>query len=342
MTHTVLYNALDHLCPMHVAVLADGDIAHVGPTLAKLFGGVDVTGQQLFDVFEVLRPRNTNDMAGLAAHEGKKLHMCLRDAPDIQVKGVLGVSSGDGGVLLNLSFGIGVVDAVGQHKLTNADFAPTDLTVEMLYLVEAKSGAMNETRDLINRLQVAKIAAEEQAFTDTLTGLKNRRALDHVLGRLAVGGDAFALMQLDLDYFKAVNDTLGHAAGDFVLQKAAQIMVDETRSDDIVARVGGDEFVIVLQKMTDPKIIKRIADRIIARLENPIQFNDDICNISSSAGTAIARSGERVPLQNLMDDADVALYASKRNGRAQHTLYDETLRDDPQNLEPPTGRAEAS
>jgi len=76
---------------------------------------------------------------------------------------------------------------------------------------------MEASRTLNQRLQGAKIAAEEQAFTDTLTGLKNRRALNLVLARLSEAKVPFTVMQLDLDYFKAVNDTYGHAAGDHVL-----------------------------------------------------------------------------------------------------------------------------
>ncbi len=339
MISSTQYSVLNALCPMHVVMDSHGVILQVGPTLKKVAQETDLLGRKIFDAVEIRRPKGVTSVDGLCKYAGQKLHLVLRDKPTVQLKAVAGVNDENGHVVMNLSFGINVVDAVGVHNLTSADFAPTDLTVEMLYLVEAKTGAMNETRDLINRLQVAKVAAEEQAYTDTLTGLKNRRALDHILARLVLSGDAFALMQMDLDYFKAVNDTLGHAAGDHVLQKAAEIMVDETRSDDIVARVGGDEFVIVLKGMIDPVVVSRIADRIIARLEQPIPFNDDTCKISSSAGTALAKSGERLPVQTLMDDADVALYASKRNGRAQHTIYDPALRLDPSHLEPPAGRA---
>ena len=123
----------------------------------------------------------------------------------------------------------------------------------MLYLVEAKSAAMDESRALNSRLQGAKIAAEEQAFTDTLTGLKNRRALDHVMARLLAMGEVFSCMHVDLDYFKSINDTLGHAAGDHVLQVVAQVLVAETRAPDTIARVGGDEFVILVHDMDDAR-----------------------------------------------------------------------------------------
>ena len=133
----------------------------------------------------------------------------------------------------------------------------------MLYLIEAKSAAMTESRKLNTRLQGAKIAAEEQAYTDTLTGLKNRRAMDHVLSKFIDVGEKFGLMQVDLDFFKAVNDTMGHAAGDHVLLEVAKILVEETRNDDLVARVGGDEFVLLFHKLTDLEQLNDIANRII-------------------------------------------------------------------------------
>ncbi|MFC6759321.1 GGDEF domain-containing protein [Sulfitobacter porphyrae] len=161
-------------------------------------------------------------------------------------------------MIVNLSFGISIVDGVRDYALSNADFAATDLAIEMLYLIEAKTAAMDESRRLNLRLQGAKIAAEQEADTDALTGLGNRRALNNVLTRMVAGRVPFAVMQIDLDYFKSVNDTLGHAAGDHVLQTVAQIMVEETRNKDTVARVGGDEFTVVLVDVRDADILRRV------------------------------------------------------------------------------------
>jgi len=222
---------------------------------------------------------------------------------------------------MNLSFGISVIDAVQEYKLTSADFAATDLTIEMLYLVEAKSAAMEASRKLNLRLQGAKIAAEEQAYTDTLTGLKNRRAIEHVLGRSFDWGTPFALMQVDLDWFKTVNDTLGHAAGDHVLQTVAKVLVEETRDKDTVARIGGDEFLIMLPDTHDPEVIEAIAGRIIRCLTEPIPYQGDLCRISASIGTALFEPGQSVSVEEVVHMADVALYASKRAGRSQHSFF---------------------
>jgi diguanylate cyclase (GGDEF)-like protein len=196
----------------------------------------------------------------------------------------------------------------------------------MLYLVEAKTAAMEASRRLNLRLQGAKIAAEEQAFTDTLTGLKNRRALDTVLKRLVLGSACFGVMNIDLDFFKAVNDTLGHPAGDHVLQTVAQIMVSETRKTDMVARVGGDEFTIILPAVRNATLMRRVGRRIIDRLEEPIVFNGNDCRISASIGTVWIGEEDQTSMTDVLSNADLALYASKNAGRSCQTVYTPELR----------------
>ena len=170
------------------------------------------------------------------------------------------------------------------------------------------------------------IAAEEQAFTDALTGLRNRRAMDHILAQQIKRGGRFALMQIDLDYFKAVNDTMGHAAGDFVLHRVAQFMVEETRECDTVARVGADEFTLILPDIPNEETLAKVGQRIIDRVEHPIPFEEQSCKISASIGTVWVHPGDWRTADQLLSDADVALYASKHAGRACHTFYKPALR----------------
>lgn len=311
--------AHDVLCPMHMRLDAGGTLRHAGPTLAKLFPGRDLAGQGLFELFEVARPREAGSMAALLNAPGGKLRLHPRVPRGIALKGV--IVPWDGGALVNLSFGISVIEAVRAYDLTNTDFAATDMTIEMLYLVEAKSAAMEASRKLNQRLEGAMIAAEEQAVTDTLTGLKNRRALDHIAGRLVERGRDFAVMVVDLDYFKAVNDTLGHAAGDHVLRQVARILVDATREGDTAARVGGDEFVLVFPGLSDRARLAAIARRLIARLSSPIPFEGRTCRISASIGIARSAAYEQPDAARMLADADAALYDSKREGRGRHAFH---------------------
>jgi len=310
------------MAPMFVMINADGQIERVGPTLQKLRPDQDWTGQPFLEIFDLRRPRSIRNMTDLLGSSGVKLHMQFRDEPRTGLKGVLAPLPMGRGAFVNLSFGISVLDAVRDYDLTSADFSATDLTIEMLYLVEAKSAAMEASRQLNLRLQGAKIAAEEQAFTDTLTGLKNRRAMDHILGRMISTGRDFSLMQVDLDFFKAVNDTLGHAAGDAVLQKVASIMVDCTRNADTVARVGGDEFVLIIDGLVDHTQLENIANRLIAQLEEPIPFGGQMCQISASIGTVLSPASVNIDAAQLLNEADMALYAAKRAGRACHYFYE--------------------
>lgn len=314
-------DALDRLMPMHLTVDTEGRILRVGPTLQKLRLGMKLEGMPLFQLFDLRRPRSLGRIADLTRTDGGRLSLSFRTGVRGNFKGVaVDLPCGEG-MLINLSFGISVVDAVQAYDLTLGDFAGTDLAAEMLYLVEAKSAALQESRNLNLRLQGAKVAAEEQAVTDTLTGLKNRRAMDHVLARLVADGTPFGLMHLDLDYFKEVNDSYGHAAGDEVLQNVARVLVSETRAHDTVARVGGDEFVMVFRNLVDLQKLGNIAMRIIMRLEEPVAYNEVYCRISGSIGltTSIARG--RADVARILKDADIALYASKDAGRGRFTVF---------------------
>ena len=313
--------AIDRLMPMHICLSPCGNIISAGSTLAKLFPGKVLVEQSLFDLFEIRRPGRIFDMQSMIAHAGQRLYLAPFDSHLPAMRGIALPHAKGGGLLINLSFGIGVIDAVRHHALTDADFAPTDLTVELMYLVEAKSAVMDELRNLNLRLQGAKTEAEEQAMTDTLTGLRNRRALDQDLATLTRQAMPFSLMHIDLDYFKAVNDRLGHAAGDHVLREVAKVLSAETRIGDTVARVGGDEFVVVLPTLADAALLHEIARRIIAALSLPMDFDGQTCRIAASIGMTLSTLYAIVDPKQMVGDADRALYVSKRAGRAQATLY---------------------
>ncbi|MFU8865156.1 MAG: diguanylate cyclase domain-containing protein [Rhodobacterales bacterium] len=314
-----LVPVLDRLCPMHLVVAQDGTLVHVGPTLARLRGQHSLVGQGFFDLFEITRPRNIGSLAQVFDSAGSVLRLHFRAAPRTAFKGQLVPCMG--GAVVNLSFGISILDAVRDYALSSADFAATDMTVEMLYLIEAKSAAMEESRKLNLRLRGAMVAAEEQALTDTLTGLANRRALDLRLAGLRRAPGGFALMHLDLDKFKAVNDTLGHAAGDHVLRHVAQVLIEELRSGDMVARIGGDEFLLVLPGLQDRGQLEGIARRIITRLAAPVACRGATCRIGCSIGTVLSGSYATFDPARMIADSDTALYAAKRDGRACHRFF---------------------
>ncbi|MGY6410547.1 MAG: diguanylate cyclase domain-containing protein [Alkalilacustris sp.] len=320
-TAALAADALAQLMPLHMSVDAAGIIGAIGPTLHKLLPGPEPLGTPFLDHFAVQRPRGVHHVTDLQRLDGARLRLALRAPPHTVFKGLaVPLAAGDGW-LINLSFGIGLAEAVREHRLTDADFAPTDLAVELLYLLEAKTAVLDELRRLNLRLQSARLSAEEQALTDTLTGLRNRRGLDRTLAALAVSGLPYGLMQIDLDRFKQVNDSMGHAAGDRVLQAVAEVLRGALRGGDTAARLGGDEFVVLLPGLDCPDRLDAIAARILARIEAPIPVAADApgrtASISASIGTAIGGPGSDPAA--LLDAADAALYASKRAGRARIT-----------------------
>jgi diguanylate cyclase (GGDEF)-like protein len=307
--------ALSDLMPMHIALSAEGRITSIGRTLAKLMQGALPIGQRFDQLFTIRRPAAVTQLADLHARAGQRLHIGLIGRPD-QFRAVATTTTA-GGLVLNLSFGIHLIEAVRHNALTDADFAPTDLAMEMLYLVEVKTAVMQELRRLNLRLQTEKGLAEEQALTDTLTGLRNLRALKLRMPQLLAQGVDFGLMHIDLDFFKQVNDTLGHAAGDHVLRQVAKALTIETRLSDLVARVGGDEFIVLLPDIAQGEKLAKIAERIIHRIAKPIDFEGKLCRVSASIGLTLSANYPQPEAEAMLADADAALYACKHAGRAR-------------------------
>jgi diguanylate cyclase (GGDEF)-like protein len=311
--------ALAHFMPMHLLMDGEGRALSYGPTLARVLGGDAMPGARFEELFDVRAPGGAVTVGDVLARAGNRFRLVPRNGVKAGLRG-LGRRLPGGRILLNLSFGIDLISAVRDLALTDADFAATDLAMELLYLAEANAAVTRELRGLNLRLEGARVAAEEEAMTDPLTGLRNRRAVDLVLERLCAARAGFGLLHLDLDYFKAVNDTLGHAAGDFVLETVGRILREQLRSEDCAARIGGDEFVVIVAGRSDPKTLQAIADRIIARISQPMPFDGQIARVSASIG--IARSSDMMvpdPTQ-LLAIADRALYAAKHAGRGRAVL----------------------
>ena len=332
MTHQTqtpsgLEQMLSVLCPWFIVINGEGRICATGPGVLKLNGDQPLVGTMLLDFLDLRRPKTLHGIEGLVAEPGRKLHLVTRTAPHTELKGVIAplpdgaVPGVQDGAVLSLSFGISVIDAVRDYALSGEDFAVTDLTVEMLYLVEAKSAVMEELRHLNTRLETARNDAEEQAVTDLLTGLGNRRAMDHAIGHIMSRKTGFAMMHVDLDHFKEVNDTYGHAAGDAVLQRAAERLRSVTRVEDTVIRHGGDEFILVMPGVIDEAKVARLAQRLVTEIEEPIAFGSETLRVSASIGISIATDLTTADPETLMEQADTALYVVKEQGRHGFRIY---------------------
>jgi len=154
---------------------------------------------------------------------------------------------------------------------------------------------------------------EHLALHDSLTGLANRASLFDVVGALCAGSAPFAVCYIDLDGFKPVNDTLGHLAGDEVLGICAARLSHAARGDDVVARMGGDEFVVACPGVADAEELAVIAARFVAALAEPLVVGEHELAISASAGCALGQPGDQADA--VVAAADAALYDAKRAGR---------------------------
>ena len=167
-----------------------------------------------------------------------------------------------------------------------------------------------------------------QAFHDPLTGLPNRTLLLDRLERALVqtlrGGARPALLLLDLDGFKVVNDSLGHAAGDRLLIALAERLAAAMRPGDTIARLGGDEFAVLLDTATDIHAATAVADRLLDALATPLALDGRELVVEASLGIALATDGAARP-DDLLRDADLALYRAKDAGRAGYAIYDTSL-----------------
>ncbi len=175
-----------------------------------------------------------------------------------------------------------------------------------------------------------QLELERLALTDTLTGLANRTLLtdrlDQALARLQRVDGSCAVLMLDIDRFKLVNDSLGHQVGDALLVEVAGRIEAVSRADATVARLGGDEFVVLVE-LTDPDAVHLIAARLLETLRRPYIIDDttDSLVVTVSIGVSVATTPDRTHV-DLFREADLALYRAKDSGRDQYALFDNALR----------------
>ena len=195
-----------------------------------------------------------------------------------------------------------------------------------------RSGALRKANRLARlrnaKLEAARAKMEHNALHDALTGLPNRRMLDKVQkaargkkGRLRRS----AILHIDLDRFKQINDVFGHDGGDFVLKNTADILRDSLVPGAHVARVGGDEFAIFMPDAPEDAVLSALADALIARIAKPVRYQGLECRYGISVGIAVCQ-GAQVDIKTLFVNADLALYRAKAEGRGRYCYFSDDLR----------------
>jgi diguanylate cyclase len=186
-------------------------------------------------------------------------------------------------------------------------------------------------RSLVRHTKVAEATLAHQATHDALTGLPNRPLLLDRLGLALAHADRrpgqTCVMYLDVDRFKIVNDSLGHAAGDHLLVEVARRLERCGRAGDTVARLGGDEFVLLCEDVAGVEEATRIAERVIEALGTPVPILDEVAHVSASVGIALhAGPGTGDTPESMLRDADAAMYRAKGAGKGRWELFDSELR----------------
>jgi diguanylate cyclase (GGDEF)-like protein/PAS domain S-box-containing protein len=180
----------------------------------------------------------------------------------------------------------------------------------------------------VSKDKAAEERLRQRAEFDLLTGLPNRALFNDRLGsaieRARRGGKALALLFIDVDRFKDVNDSHGHEAGDELLKIAAERLVAAVRGVDTVARLSGDEFTVILEGLGDPADAEAVATKLLETLRTPMRIGGSLVRVSISIGLAFLEPGEADPA-SLLRRADEALYEAKRSGRDRYAMRSSSL-----------------
>lgn len=266
-------------------VSEDGTITWASPSCAELFGQPpeSLAGRDLADLVE---PEDSHDVRVFVGS-------VARDAGPGR-RAEWGVQHRDGGV---------------RH----VEALAVDLSHD-----PAVAGIALTMRDITARKDL-EAQLERRAFRDSLTGLTNRARfldrLEHAMERRKRTGLPLCVIYVDVDDLKAVNDGLGHAAGDALLLAVAEVLRSTTRSSDTTGRLGGDEFAVILEDLDDPAQAEAVAERLAGALRLPVHMGGGERIITASVGFALA--DENTPADDLLRAADAAMYAAKaaRDGR---------------------------
>jgi diguanylate cyclase (GGDEF)-like protein len=281
----------------------------MGAVLAQLVTGAEQLGAT---EAEVTDPEPGPDPADAAADPAEEPDAETADATPADSE-VRTASGRDGDVTVRLTRRLAVPHG-GAHLFTALVAGTEDEVgrrVEALDLLVAQARVGLANAALVQQLELLKHTYEQQATRDQLTGLLNRRGLiqqaTQLVGHLAV-------LFCDLDGFKSVNDTLGHAAGDELLEKVARRLADDVRADSVLGRMGGDEFVVVVPDATEEDLAA-LGRRIEVSIGRPFLLEAGMARIGVSIGTAHAEPGDR-DLDGLLGRADQVMYEVKRTRKS--------------------------
>jgi diguanylate cyclase (GGDEF)-like protein len=214
-----------------------------------------------------------------------------------------------------------IMQWIAEHPLDVPGIA-IGCVVLFLLVIARLDGVAHDLRSTLRQRRRLEAELERRALHDPLTGLANRTLFnDRVERALAWKDERVAVFFIDLDDFKAINDTFGHHAGDGLLRHVAEAIRVSVRPGDTVARLGGDEFAVLLERSPDADTAGRLADRLIGAIRSPMLIAGQDRSIGASIGITLG-SGESSTSEQLMREADIAMYIAKARGKGDFCLFD--------------------
>lgn len=277
-------------------LLRDGTVGYASPSVSELWGYApsELKGTVALDLIHPEDQHRAQTFFGLAA-----------DAPATNFSGELRI------------------------RCTNDIWLTSEVVANDQFAEPAVNGIVLTCRDITER-KLFEEQLSHQAFHDPLSGLPNRALfldrLDRALLRAGAMGRSVAVMFLDLDNFKVVNDSLGHDAGDEMLIEVAKRLSTCVRPQDTVARLGGDEFTILLEDIDGPDVADEMASRVARVLNRAVQLKGHDVFTSASIGVSVSAGRHELPGE-MLRDADTAMYQAKAAGKAHHIVFDPTMNE---------------
>lgn len=302
---------------------SEARIAEAGDTLENWLG-LPLAGRRFDECFAIRRPAVSALDAESLLNKRKSVFVLDALGTQHQLRGQMVIDS-DRALFVGSPV-LSTTTSIDELGLTMADFAPHDATLDMVVL---QRFAQMQLADLQQRaVELEKAVSDRDRFshratTDSLTGLSNRRAFWESCRSALDTGLRLGLLFIDVDRFKSVNDHFGHGAGDAVLCTIADRLKNTVRIEDLVARLGGDEFAVLLVDADGPTVDDVVA-RLSKAIDPPINVDGNAIETSISIGVVTDAAGKSV--DQLVQDADTAMYEGRQNGRGKVTWFADHMR----------------
>jgi len=321
---------VDVVFPFHLVLDRELLVVQAGTSIRRLHDH-DIVGRSLSELFEVDTPKIPCSFDAFLAHPRSLFLLRSSTRPGLVLRGqVLHDPVAECLTFIGSPW-VTQTSAFVSLGLTLDDFAVSDAVVDYVLLLQNQSTSLTDARELAARLNDSAEQLTHLAFHDALTGLPNRAMLmDHlqrIMSSQVPATPHVALLMLDLDGFKAINDSYGHSAGDEVLKIVGERLRGASREGDVVARFGGDEFALLLEApssspLHDEGAATAVAQRVLAAVCEPIPLAScpAIC-VALSASIGIAYAGNGGTAEELVRNADLAMYSAKSHGKSRHEPF---------------------